>query len=207
MTIKENVPFYIVFGGINGAGKSTLFHSGLWRCKDMSKSMARVNPDEILREGEGDWRSAKDQRAAGKTALERIDLLFREGKSFNQETTLTGRIALRNIEQAHRLGYRVFLYYVGVENEEIALERIVHRASLGGHSIDEQTVRRRFRSSLENFSRALDFCEQAIAFDNTREFTRLAIWKNATLAWWGNPKAHGPWLARAMQSETWRPES
>lgn len=207
MTTKEDVPFYIVFGGVNGAGKTTLFRSDLWQCAGIPKSMSRINPDETLRENGGDWQKVEDQKRAGKIALERIDELFRKRKSFNQETTLTGRVALRNIKRAHQLGYRIFLYYVGVKNEEVALERIAHRMSLGGHSISEEAVRRRFRSSLENFSRALDYCEQAIVFDNTQEFVQLALWKNATLAWWGNPKVHGPWLIDAMQSETWRMSS
>ena len=204
VTAKNNAPFYVVFGGVNGAGKTTLYRSGLWRCASMPKSMSRINPDELLRESGGSWQNAKDQKQAGKAALERIEKLFIKQESFNQETTLCGHLALRNIKRAKQLGYRIFLYYVGVSSEEVALERIAHRASLGGHSIDEQVVRKRFSASLENFSHALNYCEQAMVFDNTQEFVQLALWKNATLVWLRNSKSYGTWLLDAMQSETWR---
>lgn len=48
-------PFYVVFAGVNGAGKSTLFRSDFWHTGGMPATMARVNPDEILREQGGDW--------------------------------------------------------------------------------------------------------------------------------------------------------
>jgi predicted ABC-type ATPase len=204
MTNRNDAPFYIVFCGVNGAGKTTLFHSSLWKCEGVPKSIERINPDEILRENGGDWQNINQQTQAGKIALERINELFAKRKSFNQETTLTGHLALQNIKRAKQLGYRVFLYYVGVNSVETALNRIAHRVSLGGHSIDEQIVKRRFHSSLINFSYALDYCEQAIVFDNTQEFVQLAMWENSTLVWWGNPNVHGPWLVNAMQSDEWR---
>lgn len=200
-----DAPFYVVFAGVNGAGKSTLFQSGLWRNASMPRSLPRVNPDEILRELGGDWRSPADQREAGKVALERIERLFAARRSFNQETTLTGRLALRNVARAHALGYRVFVFYVGVADERVALRRIAHRVETGGHDVGADAVRRRFHASLRNFSLALDQCEQAIAFDNTREFASLAQWSHGTLAWWGNPQANGPWLLEAMRdADAWR---
>ena len=191
-------PFYIVFAGVNGAGKSTFFQSQLWRTPDMPQRMARVNPDEILRDFGGDWRSASDAMRAGKIALEAIDGHFSRKRSFNQETTLSGRTALKNIKRAHDLGYRVFLYFIGVENAEIAVERIGHRVSVGGHDVDVADVRRRHRTSLANFAKALDYCEQALVFDNTVDFSCLALWSRGTLAWWGGASLAHNWLADAI---------
>ena len=198
-------PFYVVFAGVNGAGKSTLYRSGLWRSPDMPRSMERVNPDEIVRELGGDWRNPSDQWTAGKAALARVDELLDRRVSFNQETTLSGRLSLKTIERAHGLGYRVHLFYVGVRSADIALDRIAHRVTTGGHDIDPAAVRRRFQSSLKALSHALDLCESVTVFDNTREFASLAQWSNGTLFWWGNPRANGPWLIEAMTDETlWR---
>lgn len=202
--IDDSAPLYIVFAGVNGAGKTTLFHSDLWHCSSARKTMPRVNPDEILRQNGGNWQDKSDQKQAGKLALARIEDLFAKRKTFNQETTLTGHLALQNIKRAHALGYRIFLYYVGVDNTQTALERIDQRVLLGGHSINKEVVERRFASSLQNFSLALDFCEEAIAFDNTREFMQLAAWRHNALAWWGNPRVYGSWLCEAIQSNNWR---
>lgn len=201
---SEESPFYVVFAGINGAGKSTLYQSGFWKIDGLPSHMARVNPDEIARSlAQVEGNKSKDI-AAGRTALSLIEEHFAKRESFNQETTLSGRSALRNIERAHRLGYRVILFYVGVENEHVAIERIAHRVSLGGHHIEEDAVRRRFGISLRNFSKALPYCEEAFAIDNTRGFSILARWQNGMISWWGNPKSNGPWLLDAIgNKEIW----
>lgn len=198
-------PFYVVFAGVNGAGKSTLYRSNLWRLPEMPERMERVNPDEILLEQGGSWRSAADQLRAGREANRRIGELFRCRQSFNQETTLTGRMASKRIRQACDLGYRVCLNYVGVETEAVALSRIEHRVELGGHDIDPAVVHRRFTESLRSFSLALDSCEQATVYDNTEAFKALAYWKRGALAWWGAGNRSHRWLFDAMMDELlWR---
>ncbi len=191
-------PAYIVFAGVNGAGKSTFYRSDLWRQPSMSAHMPRVNPDEIVREQGGDDRSEADQLRAGREALHRINELFDKRKSFNQETTLTGRAAISNIQRAHDAGYRVLVYYIGIASPEKALERIEHRVETGGHPIREDVVRRRYRSSLQNLSRILDLCDEVLVFDNTTEFTAVAQWINGTLAWVGNVRLCAPWLLEAI---------
>ncbi len=193
-------PFYIVFAGVNGTGKSTFFHSGSWHLDGLPITMSRINPDEIAVElASTPEATPAGPYTAGKIAVERIEALFENRESFNQETTLSGRSSLRNIRRAHALGYRIFLFYLGVESESIALERIAHRASIGGHDIDEKVVRRRFTSSLKNFAEALPFCEQAFAIDNTIEFTLLARWSKGMISWWGNPRRSEAWLLRAIE--------
>lgn len=200
-----DAPFYVVFAGVNGAGKSTLYQSGLWQLPGMPSTMERVNPDETLREQGGDWRSSSDQLRAGREARKRINELFEKRQSFNQETTLTGRLAARNIKHARQQGYRVLVNYVGVQDAAIALERIAHRVAQGGHDIDESAVRRRFRDSLRAFSCLVGQCERATVFDNTEDFRTLAYWKDGMLGWWGGQNRYTPWLKDAiLDEELWR---
>lgn len=202
---KDASPCYIVFAGVNGAGKSTLFNTGLWRLRGMPARLPRVNPDEIVREMGGDWRSSTDQMKAAREAVLRIRRLLDAKASFNQETTLSGHAAIGNIRRAHDAGYRVYLYYVGVDDADIALARIAHRTEVGGHDIDRGAVMRRYRTSLSGLAKVLDFCEAATVFDNTRSLTSVAAWHRGTLSWWGNPQTDAPWLLRAMtDNELWR---
>ena len=200
----EERPCYVVYAGVNGAGKSTFFRSGLWRTEGIPDFLPRVNPDEIIAAQGLDHASQADQIKAGKLALVAIDEHFSSLRSFNQETTLAGRSALRNIKRAYELGYRVCLFYIGVPDADVALSRIKHRTSLGGHDIKEGDVRRRIDVSMRNFGKALDYCHYAAAYDNTNDFKCLAMWENGTLAWWGGANRYFPWLADAMQSEGWR---
>lgn len=198
-------PTYVVFAGVNGAGKSTFYHSGQWAAPSKARSMPRVNPDELLAQAGGDNGSVADQMRAGREALRKIDELFARRRSFNQETTLTGHLPLRTIRRAREVGYRVILYYIGVDSPETSLARIAHRVSIGGHPIDEASVRRRYLTSLRNLSHALDLCDEATVFDNTIEFVAVAQWTRGVISWVGDLVKRAPWLLEAIQDETlWR---
>lgn len=197
-------PFLVVFAGVNGSGKSTFYHSGAWRNENMPKTMHRINPDDIIREQGWDWSDKTQQIQAEKIALKRIEECLEKRASFNQETTLAGHCSIKTIRKAHEKGYRIFLFFVGVQTPSIALERIEHRVSLGGHDTDEEAVRRRFRSSLANLSKITEFCEEVQVIDNTASFRRIALWHNGTLCWWGASPLVGSWLSEAMtDDEIW----
>lgn len=167
-------PVYVVFAGVNGAGKSTFYRTGLWRTEDMPRTMTRVNSDEIVVAQGGDPASSADQLRAGREAVRLIEECLSRRRSFNQETTLTGHAVLRNMSRAREAGYRVVLYYIGVDTAAVALDRIAHRVAVGGHDIDEGAVLRRYRASLGNLSRALDLCDEATILDPSSSLPSLA---------------------------------
>lgn len=198
-------PHYIVFAGVNGAGKSTLFASRAWQDEALNFPMARVNPDEIAVRLGLDQTNEFDQLQAGKEAIRLANRYFAQKKSFNQETTLAGHSALMRMKKARTLGYRVIMFYVGLENAALAEERIAHRVAIGGHNIDAETVHKRFDASLTNFQKALDICDNVWVYDNTTSMTSLAGWEYGTLCWW-NIEANKRicWLRGLMHSESWR---
>ena len=65
--------------------KTTLFH-----LLDNLQDMPRINTDEIVREF-GNWKNPSDVMKAGKIAVKKLQQLFEDGCSFNQETTLCGK--------------------------------------------------------------------------------------------------------------------
>ena len=97
----------------------------LYQSTPRLKDMPRVNTDEILKDF-GDWKNPQDLFKAGKMAVSRISDYFSKGITFNQETTLCGKAILKNIKKAKELGYFVELHYVGVDNVDIAKERVRH---------------------------------------------------------------------------------
>ena len=111
---------FAIFAGVNGAGKSTLYYSE----ENKEDLGVRLNSDELIHELGDDWRSASVQLEAGKEILRRQQDCMEKGLSFNRETTLSGTEIFRTIEKAKTLGYEVHLRYVGVNNVEIAKERI-----------------------------------------------------------------------------------
>lgn len=159
---------YILFAGCNGVGKSTLYQTN-----DMFREMPRVNMDEIVRDF-GSWKNETDTFKAGKIAVRKIKECFSSGVSFNQETTLCGQSVWKNIQQARQLGYKIEMYYVGVQSVEIAKERIRMRVSRGGHGIPDADVERRFVESINNLKKAVELCDIVEVFDNTDSFIRVA---------------------------------
>ena len=93
----------IIFGGVNGAGKSTFYNMS----QDIPdfKETIRINTDEIVRKI-GDWRSDADQMKAGKTGIKLRNEAIKQGKSFNEETTLCGKTIIKLFEKLKENGYK-----------------------------------------------------------------------------------------------------
>ena len=172
------MPKFIVFAGPNGCGKSTLFHTN----KDVF-DFPRINVDEIVRENGGDWRNSVDLMHAGRLALKKYKSCIEKLESFNQETTLCGSSALRNIQQTHSLGYEVELYFVCVENVELAKARIRKRVAAGGHGIPDVDVERRYVESLQKLKSAIPLCKKVELYDNTEKFRKIATIKNGRVSY------------------------
>ncbi|MGI6221361.1 MAG: zeta toxin family protein [Coriobacteriales bacterium] len=191
-------PLYILFAGVNGAGKSTLFRSGLWCSSGLERDLPRVNPDEIIAENGWDWREESAQLKAGRLAVERLRGLLEAGASFNQETTLTDKTVMRNIERARQAGYHIALFYIGVDDPSIASERVARRVESGGHFIPADVVTRRYDASLDNLVRAIPLCDEVYLYDNTRLLELEARFAHGELLYCGVPALEHPWLKRTL---------
>jgi len=121
---------FTLFAGVNGAGKST-FYSQL---SDKNNFGIRINADEILKsqfKSDGAWKSPDAQIAAGRTAVKMIRECVNGNNSFNQETTLTGRTIISNMEKAKANGFKINLFYVGLESAQKSIDRVAARVEEG----------------------------------------------------------------------------
>jgi predicted ABC-type ATPase len=165
---------YIIYAGVNGSGKSTLYNL------HDQKHIARVNPDEILtaaiKAGNVDAGTAFAMRQSVKMIK---DFLSRE-VSFCQETTLSGKTIFGHIREAKARGYKITMYYVGVETADIAVARVADRVRRGGHDIPESDIRRRFDVSAKNLITAVSLCDEIGVYDNTEFFKPIAFFYNGS---------------------------
>jgi len=157
-----------IFAGVNGAGKSTLYNSE--NLDNEIKYSTRINTDEIVRKI-GNWRNSSDQIKAGKIAINLRNDCLQDGKSFNEETTLTGKTILKT--KAKELGYKLQLFYVGVNNPEIAKERIRNRVEKGGHNIADEIVEKRYYESLKNLKHVITKFDEVYLYDNSIKYKRI----------------------------------
>ena len=162
--------YFYIFAGVNGSGKSTLYKTNF--LNQNIKNSIRINTDEIVYSF-GDWKSSIDQIKAGKIAIQLRNKCFLEEKSFNEETTLTGKTILKIIDKAKNLGYKIHLYYIGIGNPEIAKERVKNRIARGGHGISSNLIEKRYYESLQNLEKILSKCDLIEIYDNSVKFYRI----------------------------------
>ena len=163
-------PIYIIFAGINGAGKTALYNV-LSSEIDLG---VRVSVDDIAA-SLGDWRDTLVQLKAARGAMNLLSESIKKRVNINQETTLPGEAIVRFAKQARDAGYHIMLYFVGIENVEMAIERVRSRVAKGGHGIEEAVIRKRFDAMSGNLARLLPYCDVAYFYDNSRKFRQVAV--------------------------------
>ena len=102
-----------------------------------------VNADEIARHR---WpgEALEHVYAAARIAAETRAKLVELGESFVAETVFSHPSELELIDAAHTAGYTVVLHVLLIP-EELAVERVRHRALAGGHHVPEDKIRQRYQ--------------------------------------------------------------
>lgn len=85
---------YTIFAGVNGAGKTSIYESVYY---NKNKYEKRINTDEMVARI-GSWKDSNLQIKCAREAVKLIDNCIKNDISFNQETTLSGKIIVRNIK-------------------------------------------------------------------------------------------------------------
>ena len=137
----------IIIAGPNGAGKTTFAREYLVNeahCPDF------INVD-LIAAGLSPFDPKRAAIHAGRIMLSEIQRRVRKGESFAFETTLSGRVYARMIQEWRNSGYRVRLIFLSLPDAEMAISRIATRVAQGGHNVSSAIVRRRFAAGLRNF--------------------------------------------------------
>lgn len=141
-------PQLIVIAGPNGAGKSTLAPHLL---RDALGIDEFVNADKIA-EGLSGYSPERVAVEAGKIMLDRVQTLIESQHDFAIETTLSGRHWLKRFRIAkNAFDYHISINYLWIAHPEICVSRVKERQKHGAHDIPEETIRRRYQRSLDNF--------------------------------------------------------
>lgn len=153
--------------GVNGAGKSSVTGRFL-----RARGGAYFNPDEAaaayrrlsadLTQAEANSRAWLDGRILLETAI-------REGSDYTFETTLGGGTIARLLESAATAGHQVRVVFVGLESADKHIARVRARVARGGHDIDDETIRKRYRSSRLHLVRLLPRLSELVVLDNGRD--------------------------------------
>jgi predicted ABC-type ATPase len=141
------MPTVVILAGPNGAGKSTAAPNVI---AELLAVGAFVNADVIAR-GLSAFDSESVAFQAGRIMLDRLKELAAQRADFAFETTLASRTFAPFLRQLRVVGYRIELVYVWLPSADLCVQRVRSRYASGGHFVDEETVRRRYERSLQNF--------------------------------------------------------
>ena len=155
----------VVAAGVNGAGKSKI----IGRYIEKSGG-AYYNPDQRtralikagLREDDANGRSWQEGFDALKQAID-------DTTSFTFETTLGGKSITAELFRALALGRDVTIYYVGLKDVDLHLQRVAARVKRGGHDIAEKKIRERITTSRENLLNFIGTQASIRVWDNSEE--------------------------------------
>lgn len=147
--MAQDSPNLIVVGGPNGAGKSTaaprLLPEGL-------RINEYVNAD-VIAQGLSGFDAPGAAITAGRIMLKRLQQLARRRVDFAFEATLASQSLAKSVQRLTREGYRFHIIYLWLASPEMAVARVQDRVKMGGHSVPEDTVRRRYQRGLANLFR------------------------------------------------------
>lgn len=172
---SSNKPLLVIISGPNGAGKTTSALKLLPRKFKISKF---INADFIAR-GLSPLDPSVSAIEAGRLMLARIEESVTRKESFAFETTLSSRVFLNLINKCKDRGYEIVVLYISLASPELAISRVKARVLKGGHTVPEETIRRRFYRGLNNFfnlySKLADYW---ILGDNSGAYPELIAEKN-----------------------------
>lgn len=142
-------PSVIVLAGPNGAGKTTSSTGIIQETLGLAEF---VNAD-VIAKGLSGFAPESAALQAGRIMLERLHELADARASFSFETTLASRTFAPWIAELVSSGYSFHLFYFWLPSAEMAIARVAQRVRMGGHFVDDDTVRRRYERGVQNFFR------------------------------------------------------
>lgn len=154
----------LVGAGTNGAGKSTIVQPYLAQDGDY------FNPDEHTRDLMAlGMPPAEANARAWQTGFETLQRAIDEGKLYAFETTLGATSIPFELMRALAMGCRLDLFFVGLANPELHIQRVAERVQRGGHHVPENKIRERYENSRKNLLRFIGTGANLRVWDNSHQ--------------------------------------
>lgn len=100
--------------------------------------------------------------------------LIAKGLTFSFESVMSHPSKLDELKSARKKGYKIYLYFVCIDNPDINVSRVKNRMAKGGHNVEESKIISRYKATLENIFEAIKLSDRAYLFDNSNTMTMVA---------------------------------
>ena len=105
---------------------------------------------------------------SGKIMITRINELIQQNKNFAFEATMSSKNFANLLNKCKHLGYQINILFVWIVSYELAIQRVNKRTEVGGHTIPEDIVKRRYFRSVINFQEIyMGIADRWILCDNS----------------------------------------
>ena len=164
-----------IVAGPNGSGK-TSFAQSYFAARKSGTNF--INAD-IIATGLAPGREELAAFRAGRLVLSTVRDALKKGENVAFESTLSGKTWLSAIKTAKKLGYSVSIYFLFLKDVRLNLQRIEKRVRLGGHSVPNNVVKRRYPRSFRNFWMLYrPTCNDWHVFDNSQTKPKSVMSRN-----------------------------
>lgn len=158
------MPSVFLIAGPNGAGKTTVATSFL---RDKLSVQNFVNADTIAA-GLSAFSPDSQAMTAGRIMIKQLRTYADERRDFAFESTLSGTKHAVWLEALVATSYEVKVAFIWLSSPERAVDRVKARVAMGGHSVPEGRIRRRYWRGMSNFmNRYRQLAVQWSVFDNS----------------------------------------
>ncbi|MRN52125.1 zeta toxin family protein [Paenibacillus monticola] len=161
--MNETAATMFVFAGNNGSGKSTIRNLIV----DRLGVSVNIDPDALARKI-NTGHPEKSKVSAGKEAIRIVRECIRNKWDFTVETTLAGGNVIRQMRDAKEQGFEIIMFYVGLGDVRLNIERVAMRVKNGGHHIETEDIIRRNVTSMNNLLSHLELIDQLLVVDNSK---------------------------------------
>lgn len=101
------------------------------------------------------------------------NLLLTCCNKFTFETVMSHRSKLDFLLKAKELGYKIYLYFVALENPILNCNRVKARASQGGHDVPVEKIIERYTRTMDLAIEAMKIADITFFFDNSYSQPKL----------------------------------
>ena len=160
--MNQSAPVMYVFAGNNGSGKSTIRNLVV----DKLGISVNIDPDALARNFDPDYPERR-KVSAGKEAIRLARECINYKRSFSIETTLAGGNVIRLMQAARKMGFQITMFYIGLGDYRLNIERVAARVRNGGHDIPTEDIIRRHSTSIQNLLGNIQLLDHLTVIDNS----------------------------------------
>ena len=102
----------------------------------------------------------------------RIQLLNSCNK-FTIETVMSHVSKIEFLKTAKEQGFKIYLYFISLENSELCVNRVRARVEQGGHDVPVQKITERYERTMNFLLDAIRLADRAFLFDNSYSSPKL----------------------------------